>query len=133
QGEDQTAYMLAGSGNYLWRSVDQGQTWIKDTVGELVMGITSNPNNHNEVFVVTQGTASGGDSQVTKKHFFKSTDGGNTFTNPATNFPPIGCWSVAYNPKDGNIFVGTDKGVVYSYDGGVTWNPLNNGMPLAEV
>jgi hypothetical protein len=132
QGEDESAFIWAGSGNNVWRSTDQGTTWLSKSVGELVMGITSNPANHNEVFVVTQGTSSGGSPQPTQKHFFKSEDGGANFT-PATNFPPIGCWSVAYNPNNGFLYVGTDKGVVYSYDGGATWNPLMNGMPLAEV
>ncbi len=133
QGEDQTSFMWAGSGNNVWRSIDQGVTWVSKSVGELVEGITSNPNNHNEIFVVTQGNSNGGGTQTTQKHFFKSEDGGVTFTNPATNFPPIGCWSIAYSPKNGALYVGTDKGVVFSYDGGVTWFPLMNGMPLAEV
>jgi len=127
QGEDQTSYMWAGSGSNVWRNTDQGATWLSKSVGETVTGITSNPNNRNEIFVVTYNSASTG------KHFFKSEDGGATFTSPATNFPAIGCWSVAYNPNDKNLYVGTDKGVVYSYDSGVTWSPLMNGMPLAEV
>ncbi len=127
QGEQQTSNLWAGAGFNVWRSTDQGVSWASKNLGETVQGITSNTNNRNEVFVVTQGTS------PTLKHFFKSEDGGATFTNPATNFPAIGCWSVAYNPNDGNIYVGTDKGVVYSYDGGITWNPLMNGMPLVEV
>jgi photosystem II stability/assembly factor-like uncharacterized protein len=127
QGESQTSYMWAGAGNNVWRSEDQGLTWASKGIGELVEGITSNPKNHSEIFVVTQGIG------ASQKHFFHSTDGGATFTNPATNFPNIGCWSVAYSPVDGNIYVGTDKGVLYSYDHGVTWNPLMNGMPMVEV
>jgi ligand-binding sensor domain-containing protein len=119
--------MWAGTGNSVWRSTDQGVTWTSKSISELVEGITSNPNNKNEVYVVTQGTG------AKQKHFFKSDDGGATFTSPATNFPNIGCWCIAFNPKDGNLFVGTDKGVVYSYDKGVTWNPLNNALPLTEV
>ncbi|MEI8133719.1 MAG: T9SS type A sorting domain-containing protein [bacterium] len=127
QGEDATNYMWSAAGNNVWRSVDQGNTWVSKSVGEAVYGITSNPKNRNEVYAVSQGVG------ATQKHFFKSSDGGATFTSPATNFPNIGCWSVAVNPNDGMLFVGTDKGVVYSFDGGVTWNPLMNGMPLAEV
>lgn len=127
QGEDASAYFWAGSGTNLWRTTDQGATWLNKNISESVAGITSNPKNHNEIYVVTQGIG------TTQKHFFKSEDGGVTFTNPATNFPNIGCWTVAFSPKNGNLYVGTDKGVIYSADGGVTWNPLMNGMPLAEV
>ncbi len=127
QGEDLTSYIWAGTGNSVWRSTDQGLSWTAKNIGEAPVGITSNPNNHNEVFVVTQGI--GG----TQKHFFKSEDGGATFTTPATNFPNIGCWSIAVSPKNGNLYVGTDRGIVYSADGGITWDPLMNGMPLVEV
>jgi photosystem II stability/assembly factor-like uncharacterized protein len=127
QGEDYTGFMWAGSGKNIWRSIDQGVTWASIAIGEQAQGITSNPKNHDEVFVVTQGVG------PTQKHFFKSTDGGATFTTPATNFPNIGCWTVAYNANNGGLYVGTDKGVLYSIDGGVSWNPLMNGMPLAEV
>ncbi|MEP7234976.1 MAG: T9SS type A sorting domain-containing protein [Ignavibacteriota bacterium] len=127
QGDSQSEFMWAGASNVVWRSVDMGQTWTAKNIGELVQGITSNPLDNNEVFVVTQGIG------VSKKHFFKSTDGGATFVSPAVNFPNIGCWAVAYNPNDGNLYVGTDKGVIYSYDGGIHWNPLMNGMPMVEV
>ena len=119
--------MWAGSGSILWRSSNQGVTWLKQLVVGTVAGITSNPSNKDEVYVVTQGI--GG----TNKHFYKSIDGGANFTTPATNFPDIGCWSVAYQPGSGKLFVGTDRGMLYSEDGGVTWNPLMNGFPLAQV
>ncbi len=120
-------YMWAASGSNVWRSSNQGVTWLSKAVVGTVAGITSNPSNKDEVYAVTQGV--GG----TNKHFYKSIDGGANFTTPATNFPDIGCWSVAYHPGDGKLFVGTDRGILYSEDGGVTWNPLMNGFPLAQV
>ena len=130
QGEDESSYIWAGSGSTLWRSTDQGTTWLNKVLTNpsgTIMGITSNPNNKNEVFVVTQGYG------LKKNHFHKSEDGGATFTTPSTNFPDIGAWCIAISPRDGNLYVGTDKGVLYSADGGITWNPLMNGMPFVEV
>ncbi len=118
---------MAASGSNVWRSSNQGVTWLSKAVVGTVAGITSNPSNKDEVYAVTQGVGS------TNKHFYKSIDGGANFTTPATNFPDIGCWSVAYHPGDGKLFVGTDRGILYSEDGGVTWNPLMNGFPLAQV
>jgi hypothetical protein len=118
-------YMWAGSSGNIFHSNDQGTTWVKQTsaVSSTVTGITSDPTNASNVFACT----------TSGKHFFKSTDGGVTYTSPATNLPNIPCWSIAYNPRDGKLFIGTEKGVLFSVDGGTTWFPLMNGMPNAMV
>ena len=43
------------------------------------------------------------------------------------------CWAIAVHPTDGRLFVGTEKGVVWSNDGGQTWYPLMTGLPYAMV
>jgi photosystem II stability/assembly factor-like uncharacterized protein len=118
-------FMWAGSGSNIYRTTDQGATWVKPTtaLSSTITGITSNPNNTTDVYAC----ATGG------KHFFKSTDGGITYTSPATNLPNVPCWSIAFNQKDGKIFLGTEKGVLFSDDGGVTWYPLMGGMAYAMV
>ncbi len=123
-------YMWAGSNSNVFRTTDQGTTWVSTALANTsgyVSGVICDPNDRNKVFAVCAGISTG------KQHFFKSTDGGVTFTAPATNFPNISCNAIAYRPEDGLLFIGTDGGVLYSYDGGVTWNPLNNGFPLAQV
>ena len=123
------AYMWAGTST-VYSSTNQGTNWTTTSLtapAGFVTAITSDPTNKDKVFVATAGVG------ATKKHFFLSTDGGKTFTSPATNFPDVPCWSIAFNPTDNKIFVGTDKGVVYSEDGGVTWNPVMNGMPFVQV
>ncbi|MDP4219732.1 MAG: T9SS type A sorting domain-containing protein [Bacteroidota bacterium] len=121
------SFMWAGSGANIYRTVDQGGTWAKQTtpasLSSTISGIATNPNNTTEVYACA----------TSGKHFFKSTDGGVTYTSPATNLPNVPCWSIAFNPKDGKLFMGTEKGVLFSADGGVTWNPLMNGFPYVLV
>jgi hypothetical protein len=119
------SFMWAGTGGNIYRTTDQGATWVKQTstLAGTITGIATNPNNTTDVYAC----ATGG------KHFFKSTDGGVTYTAPATNLPNIPCWSIALNPKDGKIFLGTEKGVLFSVDGGVNWFPLMNAFPNVLV
>jgi photosystem II stability/assembly factor-like uncharacterized protein len=116
----------AASGGTLFRTIDQGITWTKGASlpgAGTITGITSNPNDASQVFVCSSGG----------KYYWKSSDSGKSFTSPATNFPASPAWSIARNPDNAFLFVGHEKGVVWSGDGGVTWNPLMNGMPNVIV
>ncbi len=115
----------AASGGNIFRTFDQGTTWVKQTssLSSTITGITSNPNDASKVFAC----ATGG------KHFFVSSDSGKTFTTPATNFPNIPCWAIAVHPTDGRLFIGTEKGVLWSDDNGVTWYPVMTGLPYVMV
>lgn len=119
------SFIWAATGASIFRSTDQGATWVKQTstLASTVTGIATNPGNTTEVYACA----------TSGKHFFKSTDGGVTYTSPATNLPNIPCWSIALNPKDGKLFLGTEKGVLFSADGGVTWYPLMTGFPNVLV
>ena len=55
---------------------------------------------------------------------FKTTDGGNTWTNMTQ--PPSYIFSLSIDPRNSdNIFAGTEKGVFISNNGAQTWNQLN--------
>jgi len=116
----------AASGGNIFRTFDYGNTWVKQTSGitGTITGITSNVNDPSQVFAC----ATGG------KHFFVSNDSGKTFTTPTgINLPNIPCWAIARHPVDGRLFLGTEKGVLWSNDGGGTWFPVMNGLPFAMV
>ncbi|HYM21488.1 MAG TPA: T9SS type A sorting domain-containing protein [Candidatus Kapabacteria bacterium] len=129
------SFMWAGGNTYqsggqltnLWRTADEGYTWTSVNLKEPVLGITSDPNNDSIVYVVTNGTS------AAYKHFWVSKDAGATFTSPSNALAQFPCFSIAVSPKDGTLFVGSDKGVLFSQDHGVSWNPMMNGMPYARV
>jgi hypothetical protein len=49
------------------------------------------------------------------------------------NVPNLGCNTVAYQKQAGRIFVGTDRGVIYTDNEGQNWYQLPDAMPNAEV
>ena len=118
----------------MWKTINSGSTWsqLSATNATCTFGGSSqcwydlalavDPTNANTVYLGTQ-------------DFFKSTDGGNTFTD-------IGGYSGSIHPDQhaltflpGNastIIIGNDGGVYKSGDGGSTWTSLNTNLAITE-
>jgi hypothetical protein len=118
--------MWAGAGGgKVWRSADLGVNWKSYLVGSgagQVTGVFADPNNPGSVWACTVGGS----------HFYMSSDSGKSWTTPATNFPNVPCNAVTRDAK-GNLYVGTDYGVVASSDLGVTWQVYGLGIPKVQV
>ncbi len=129
KANDQNIY-LGTTGPRFYYSLDQGTTWTQSTnptgFSGTPMGITTDPNNENHVYMVTAGVA------ATSKHFYVSTDNGQDWTSPATNLPNLTYRRVAVDDA-GIIYIGNDYGVLRSGDGGVTWYPVADGLPMTMV
>jgi hypothetical protein len=71
-------------------------------------------------------------SKVGTGHVFKSTDGGQTFTDVTGDMPDVPAdWSVVHN---GHLVVGTDIGVFESCDtAGGAYSVLGSGLPAAPI
>ncbi|MCF6306564.1 MAG: T9SS type A sorting domain-containing protein [Flavobacteriaceae bacterium] len=65
-------------------------------------------------------------------HIFKSTDFGATWNDISSNLPDIPINDIEKD-QYGNLFLGTDVGVLASLDEGVTWQPLGENMPSVVV
>lgn len=123
------SYMMwAGKSKKILWSEDIGATWNEVAlpgIAGAVSGITSDAQDPMKVYAVSSGASGVG------KNFARSTDGGKTWTYPATALPAIPAWSIA--TAGDKLFMGTDFGVLYSDDEGATWYPLGQGMPLVQV
>jgi hypothetical protein len=65
---------------------------------------------------------------------YRSTTAGGPWAGVGTGLPNVPANAVAVDPLDGTrIFVGTDVGVYESSDGGDTFLPFSEGMPLGAV
>ena len=129
----------------LWVSTNKGTSWKKISDGKLagaplpnrvVSAISVNPTNPNDIIVTLSGTGS--------THVFRSVNANAatpTFTALAGSgvggFPDVPANCVARDPDrpTTDFFVGTDIGVFYTSNGGMTWQnataPL--GLPNIEV
>jgi PKD repeat protein len=76
----------------------------------------------------------GGFTGLPAAHVFRTTDGGQSWTNVSGNLPDAPASALAIDPSDPNgLFVGTDAGVFHSTNGGASWTSFNQGLPNALV
>jgi photosystem II stability/assembly factor-like uncharacterized protein len=122
--------MWAGVNENIFYTLDQGENWTKVSVSQFsgfVSDITSDLSNPQLVYAVSAGA-----SPTPGQSFARSSDGGKTWEWPAKALPSIPTWSVA-KAKNGNLFIGTDFGVLFSTDNGVTWSKLGEGLPMSQI
>ena len=109
------------------KSTDGGNTWTQipgpfaggSGGGSRVGGLAVHPTNSN---IVLAAVGYGGPNNW---GVFRSSDGGNTWTNVYFNGDQA--YNVIFNPTNGNVAyasIDTD-GVIVSNDGGQTWSPAN--------
>jgi hypothetical protein len=116
-------------------SEDYGHTWkrmdpaisVKPCYGSTLQFIDKDrpmaidPFDGNHVFVIDTGT-------LLESH--NSCDTTETFTTP----PDTSMNSIAFDPNNsGTIYAGTDAGAYISFDGGQTWEQVNDGLLGATV
>ncbi len=124
------ALIEAKPGGGLYRSDDAGETWTAmnsqpTTIAAAMIqrpfyyvALGADPTNADVVYAGAEG-------------FFKSTDGGKTFTLLRT--PHGDNHDIWINPKDGQIMIqSNDGGANISMDGGRTWSTQMN-QPTAEI
>ena len=116
---DSTLAMPGGVHGGVYRSDDAGATWTRTSNQA---GLLNRP------FYYTYIDVDPKDADVVyvnNESFFKSTDGGNTFTRlPTPHGDNHGMW---INPDNTDVFIqSNDGGVNVTLDGGRTWSTQNN-------
>ena len=123
------ALIEAKPGGGLYRSDDAGQTWVKMDVqpASAASGMIQRPFYYDTLGV----DPTNADVLYTgAEGFYKSTDGGKTFTIMRT--PHGDNHDIWISPKDGNTMIqANDGGANVSFDGGRTWSTLMN-QPTGE-
>ena len=124
------ALVEAKPGGGLYRSDDAGQSWtaMKSQPAQIANGMIQRP----FYYVALGADPTNADVVYTgAEGFYKSTDGGKTFTNFRT--PHGDNHDIWISPKDGNIMIqSNDGGANISFDGGRTWSSQLN-QPTAEI
>ncbi len=129
---DQVWYAGAPSGG-IWKTTDGGLNWtpLFDEFPQIgVSGIAIDPNNTDIVYIAT------GDDDALDSYsagVFKSTDGGNSWTNTGLLVEDMGKGEslneIVIDPTDSNIIwvAGNSKGLQKSTDGGATFTRMKAG------
>ena len=69
-----------------------------------------------------------------RRHVYRSDDDGANFVDITSNLPSIPVNAIEVDPSNkDHLFVGTDVGVFVSLDGGGTWYPFSEGLPVTLV
>ncbi len=124
----------------IYAGTDDGNVWITQNGGSnwnLISGslpilwatkVLASRDDAATVYVTFSGYRYGEDNG----HVFKSTDFGVTWTDISNNLPDIPVNDIEKDSY-GNLFLGTDIGVMASADEGATWQPLGENMPSVVV
>jgi photosystem II stability/assembly factor-like uncharacterized protein len=135
-------------GDGVYKSLDGGETWKNKGLNESehISDIIVHPQDSNTIWVSSQGPlwSKGGE-----RGLFKTTDGGETWTNVLETDEWTGVTSLVIDSTNPDklyaatwqrqrtlpAFVGTGPGsaIHTSEDGGETWRKLTNGLPEADM
>lgn len=97
-----------------------------------VMMVATDPNDAATAYVVFSGFS--GLANSVPGHVFRTTDYGANWTDVSGDLPnvPVNDIAVDVDAPD-TLYIGTDIGVFMTDNGGVTWEPLMNGLPRTTV
>lgn len=135
-------------GDGIYKSLDGGTTWksMGLSKSEHISEIIVHPENSDVVFVAVQGPlwSSGGEHG-----FYRTEDGGKSWTKTLGNETWTGVTDIALDPTDSDIIYaatwdrhrtvaaymggGPGTGIHKSTDGGKTWIQLKNGLPKGNL
>jgi photosystem II stability/assembly factor-like uncharacterized protein len=137
---------LAYDGDGVYRSNDGGLTWQSKGLTEVgsIGKVLIDQNNPDIVYVGAMGPLFRND---TNRGVYKSTDGGDSWTQSLFISDKTGIIDMAIDPANADIvyavawerertpenrsYGGPTSGIYKSTDGGATWNELTNGLPTA--
>ncbi|MDP9281365.1 MAG: hypothetical protein M3P38_04625 [Chloroflexota bacterium] len=116
--------------------VNNDPTWTRLDNGKLpkrpVTQFAVDPSNYRIAYAAYAGFNAASPSRP--GHVYKTTDGGQTWTNISGNLPDSPVNSVILDPSYANtLYVGTDVGPFASFDGGVHWTPLGTAFPIVAI
>ena len=117
----------------VWVSADYGKTWTEVSATlprRWVTRVIADPVDAHTAYA----TFSGRKWFDHEARVFRTRDLGTTWEDISKNLVDAPVNAFAVDPTNTNrLFVGTDLGAYMSVDGGQSWTPLSNGMPLVSV
>ena len=128
-----TIYVSAGE--HLFVTFDRGATWQQRDITGLTdphfRGLLVDPTNNLIAYAVRDRF----DDQFNRGHVFRTTDGGQSWTDISGDLPELPTNTMVLHPRASThiLYVGTDDGVYASTDLGAHWARFGMGLPNAQV
>ncbi|MAD98672.1 MAG: hypothetical protein CMB99_15220 [Flavobacteriaceae bacterium] len=121
--------ILASGANGLRFSSDGGANWSTPSGNPGTINSVDFDASDNNIIYATIG------GYTANQKVFKSTDGGNTFTNISGDMPNLVMKEVMLKQGQSSeyLFVATELGVYFTKNGGTNWEKLGNGLPMVDV
>ena len=128
------------TGGRVYRSDDGGNTspWADKSAGLPLRPVSSiwvDPANADNMLISVGGLLSTGfPGTAAAQSVYRSTSGGNSWTNVSGDLPTITANAVVGDPSSvTTYYLATDGGVYRTTDGGTHWLPFDNGIPNVPV
>jgi hypothetical protein len=133
-GDVNTVYAAFGgdfaTSSRIFVTTNHGASWVEHDLpagNGRVADLQVDPANAQVAYAVV--------SKFNGGHVFRTINGGVTWTNISGNLPNLPTWTLQLGkPASGDVlYVGNDDGVYSSTDIGVSWSPVGDGLPHAQV
>jgi photosystem II stability/assembly factor-like uncharacterized protein len=128
--------VYAAAGTQVFRTDDGGTTttWANKTVAPLpgrpITDLVVDPANRDRVFLAVGGPSGASSPQAV----YRSTNGGNSWTDISSNLPNVGVNALELDPANPLIvYAGTDVGAFRTINGGTSWHAFDNGLPYVPI
>jgi autotransporter-associated beta strand protein len=128
--DSDTIYVATDAGVFVTKN--HGSNWVSRSNGlptDNLIDITVDPRNRDVAYVVR--------NVFSTQQVFKTTNAGQTWTNITgnlTSLDAVPVWTVRVNSRNGDVYIGTDNGVLFLPGGaGATWQRFGVGMPAVQV
>ncbi|MFO0880161.1 MAG: Ig-like domain repeat protein [Gemmataceae bacterium] len=122
-----TIYVTNGDSVYITKN--HGVTWTDRTTDLSGLGgirdLEVDPRNRDVVYAVRNVFGGG--------KIFVTLDAGQTWTDISTNLPDLPVWKVVLDPRTGDLYLGTDRGVFLRPAGSTQWEEFGAGLPNVQV
>ena len=119
--------------SHVWVSSDNGSNWtdISDGLPERwVTRVAVDPTDENIVYVTFNGLK----WKDPQPHVFRSTDMGTTWSDISSNLPDAPVNAFAVDPiEPARLYLGNDVGMYVSFNSGMNWWVLGEGLPVLPV
>ncbi|MFO0843534.1 MAG: hypothetical protein U0797_14215 [Gemmataceae bacterium] len=130
-GSDDGLVHLTRDGGKTWKNVTEGLTKVGLPAWGTVTCIEPSPFDAEAAYVVTDGHR----IDDRKPYLFVTRDGGATWASLTAKMPADGYLQVVREDpkKKGMLYVGSERGVLFSTDDGATWRQLKLNLPPVRV